>query len=864
MACIQHRRVLLFAFLFTSLTACGGGSSSPAPEVTLDVSTAPAASMVKVDGLDVDECPLRSSEIRVAGETAPAVLNARHEVVMRLPLFYDEEAKWSAPPSGPQDLEVFCKGQPWATVEEAITITELPAAPGTTEAIAANYAQIASDYQALLEQLFPEPGPEQQLFRAMFSAIEELLHGTNPNSLAESLGTFGQTHPDALALLDAVYAIGGADENTDTFSERMEAMSAHAVASAGPKADIEPIPYSDVKLAERMQTYVLLKGLSEDLVHQTREEFGALHELASDFGLEVPLANRINVGLFVLDYFMNTLLVSVFPANLDSIKLSILQTELQNSEVTGSQFVLHASNIPARLSINDLKAMAETLLGAPDVDDAIDPVLDWVDSFEELLPSVAEFAFDTLQSEFAAYASLFPEGVDRDLARFKIVPPLEYTAIGETRELYVLRPGHTEVIRPLDERLEWVASSTHWGSAELYVVPRPAPVDGFWGSFYSGGAFGESQTPSNKIEVTVGEIALVLEQYSTSVPEGGTGAVGVKLSHKPQDAEGPIEVRVRREGDSDISVTSAAPMVFDSSNWSVFRYVTLAAAEDEDKEDGEASFALWTVLDSVGDEPVTLEASFVVTEEDNDRARFVVDPYSVRVPEDGTAEVRVKLSKEPDAPLSAIVKPAGGDADILVLSPTLMRFNENNWNQPQPVTLYARPDVDRVEGKTQFRVSANPPAKVDETFITATEDEPGDILDFRWVIENEYTAAHIVRYTAAGSVAVNLAQSDPLGTGTVSALFEDSSVEPPRISGTATLTVRNHWTNTVCYCGSSDIANCYATSNEEQHALAVDVQFHVGAATSHEIVVIVGKDSPYAVTYDCGGNITSTIGAQLH
>jgi len=866
---IKQRLRGSLALVVLGIAACGGSTSSGPPpgEVTLDPTTAPAAAMVKVDGLELDACPLRTSEIRVAGQTAPTVLNARHEALMRLPLFYDEGTKWAAPPTGPQDVEIFCNGKLWVTLREGITVTELPPAPGTTEAIVANYTQVASDYKALVEQLFPDPGPEQQLFRAIFAAVEELLNGTNANTLSGLLDDLGQNHPDALALLDAVHAIGGAHESTAAFKDLIHEMSTRAASSAEPKISVDPIPYTDVKLAERMQAYVVLKGLSEDVLRQTREQFGTLHELAGDLGLELPAADRVNITLFVLDYIMNTLVVSVFPANLDSINLTILQTELQNSEVTASQFVLQASNVPAKLSINDLKAMAETLFGAPDVDDVIDPVLGWVDSFEELLPAVAEFAFDALQSEFAAYASLFPEGIDRDLGRFEIVPPLTFTAIGETRELYLLLPDHTDVITPLPDQLEWGASATHWGSAELYVKPRPAPFESFWGSLYAGGAFGESQKRSDGIEVTVGDLTLLLEQYTIAVPEDDIASVGVKLSHAPPEDEGPIEVNAERvSGDSDISVTSAQPFIFDDSNWNTYQYIVLSAAEDEDDEDGEATISVSTTVDSIAEQPTTIDATLNATEEDNDRARFVVDPYSVRVPEGETAEVNVKLSKEPPSRVTAIVTYAGGDPDIIVRSPTTMRFDEDNWDAFQTVTLYARPDEDLEEGTTQLKVSANPPAEVDETYITATEDEPGERLYFKWVLTNDIVADYIITYIAEGTVPIILDptnQSTPLGSGSVFATLENPREDPPVQTGSATLTVRNHWTDTVCYCGSANTANCH-TGVDPDHVLAVTVQFPFGSSGGQEVVIIVGEGSPYSVAYNCGGTTTGSIQAALH
>jgi hypothetical protein len=196
-----------------------------------------------------------------------------------------------------------------------------------------------------------------------------------------------------------------------------------------------------------------------------------------------------------------------------------------------------------------------------------------------------------------------------------------------------------------------------------------------------------------------------------------------------------------------------------------------------------------------------------------------------------------------------------------------MRFDENNWDSFQTVTLHARPDSDAEEGTTQLKVSANPPAQVDDTYITATEDEPGEILAFRWVLINDITAGYIITYTAEGSVPITLDptnQSTPLGSGTVFAMREDTKDEPHLQTGTATLTVRNHWTDTVCYCGSANTANCYTKVDPDDHILAVTVQFSFASPGGQEIVVIVAEGSPYSVSYNCGGTVSASIQAALH
>ena len=323
----------------------------------------------------------------------------------------------------------------------------------------------------------------------------------------------------------------------------------------------------------------------------------------------------------------------------------------------------------------------------------------------------------------------------------------------------------------------------------------------------------------------------------------------------------------RADGDSDISVDSGQSIAFDSSNWSSYRDVVLAAADDEDAEDGEATITAHADVLIYGDKPTAVEATLTAVEQDDDRPRFVVDPSSVRVPEGATAEVGVRLSQSPTSRVTAIVTSAGGDTDLVVQSPTVMRFDETNWDRYQIVTLYAYPDEDLEEGRAQFRVSANPPAIVDETFITATEDEPGDRLAFRWYISQQYGNGSIT-YIADGIVPVILDQENqttPLGSGTVFASKEDTTVDPDSLqTGLATLTVRNHWSDTICYCGSADTANCHTRTNEEHHILAVTVQFPFGSSGGQEIVVIVGEDFPFSFSYDCGSTaLTASVEASL-
>jgi hypothetical protein len=751
---VSHRWI---ALSLLAIAAChssnGDGGSSPPPpgEITLDHSTAPAASMVKVDGLEFDACPLRTSEIRIAGQTAPAVLNARHEALMRLPLFYDEGTKWAAPPAGPQDVEIFCNGSLWATLPRAITITELPPAPGTTESMVAEYQQIVADYKALTEALAPTPGIHQQLFTAIFAGLEDVVAGAGPDSLLVRVAELEQTEPHVLALIDAMYAVDDADEAVSALRAHMQDMSTSAALLLGRPPSLSPgtetvqkdgifdgvgtIALADTELASALSIYDDLSSFSRDFIGQTAETFGTVSGIIT-IVVKSKLAATISATLSLLDYVLNKLVVSSLPAKLDSIDLKLDKTKLDNSETTSAEFWLYASNVPEPLKISDITSVLTTTLGiAATAGAAGGQSLSWINTWEEIVPNALQSFFGLVDSGMKEYARRNPEGVEYDMETFSIIPDLKFEAPGTTRELYLLWPDHSNIIHPSADQLQWRASDTYWGSAEVSVTPTAM-------------AFGSSgNVRSDSVRVQVGDLAIVLDRYRIVVPEGGSAAFGAKLSNATEE---DIAVYVSRStGDPNISVSSELPLFFDSSNWDQYQEVVLAAAEDDDQEDGRASMSASAVVDHL--EGITIEASLTATEEDNDRSRFVINPSSVRVPEGETAEVGVKLSQAPPSKLTAIVTYSSGDRDIVVQSPTVMRFDENNWDSYQKVTLYAEPDEDFEEGKVQFRVSANPPAELDETYITATEDEPGEALTIHFA---EWTDGQ--RVTAEGTLQIEL------------------------------------------------------------------------------------------------------------
>ena len=131
---------------------------------------------------------------------------------------------------------------------------------------------------------------------------------------------------------------------------------------------------------------------------------------------------------------------------------------------------------------------------------------------------------------------------------------------------------------------------------ELTLVPAPTngDADSVDGIFTIAG-----DTPS-----------LVVSTTSLNVNEGGTNTFNVRLSAQPVS---DVTVTIAHaSGDTDLTVSGGATLVFTSVNWNTDQTVTLAAAEDVDLANGSA------VFDVTSNGLTTV--SVTATEVDNDNA----------------------------------------------------------------------------------------------------------------------------------------------------------------------------------------------------------------------------------------------------
>ena len=87
-------------------------------------------------------------------------------------------------------------------------------------------------------------------------------------------------------------------------------------------------------------------------------------------------------------------------------------------------------------------------------------------------------------------------------------------------------------------------------------------------------------------------------------------------------------------------------------------------------------------------------------------APFSVSRTDLSVPEGGTAEFTVALSRATTEPMTVTIARTSGDEDLAVVGGATLVFEYANWDTPQTVTIAAAEDADMGNGQAEFAVSA--------------------------------------------------------------------------------------------------------------------------------------------------------------
>ena len=208
---------------------------------------------------------------------------------------------------------------------------------------------------------------------------------------------------------------------------------------------------------------------------------------------------------------------------------------------------------------------------------------------------------------------------------------------------------------------------------------------------------------------------VTLSSSNVTVPEGATATYTVALATRP-DAVVTVTLTRAPGGDADLTVDTdpgtpgaQSTLVFVPARWNLAQTVTIAAALDDDRLDGTATFTHTAAGGGYDDVSATLTAV-----EADDNRRIVLSASSLTAPEGGVATYTVKLAGQPsDAVTVTLTRSPGGDADLTVdtdpstagAQRTLV-FTPADFGDARTVTVSAAPDADGVDGTATFTHTA--------------------------------------------------------------------------------------------------------------------------------------------------------------
>ncbi|MEQ9578380.1 MAG: gliding motility-associated C-terminal domain-containing protein [Marinoscillum sp.] len=196
-----------------------------------------------------------------------------------------------------------------------------------------------------------------------------------------------------------------------------------------------------------------------------------------------------------------------------------------------------------------------------------------------------------------------------------------------------------------------------------------------------------------------------------SVSEGSTNTFTVVL-----DAEPSSDVTISLTSSNTAAATvDLSSVVFDNTDWSVARTVTITGVEDANVI-SETPTITASIVDASSDDAFdTLNNQVVnVTLADNDEAGFTLTPLSLSVNEGGTNTFTVVLDAEPAD--EVFIDFTSSDHSAAITDYSRMSFDATNWNISKTVTVSGVEDANLVSETPTITLSVD--ASSDDAFDT--------------------------------------------------------------------------------------------------------------------------------------------------
>jgi len=334
-------------------------------------------------------------------------------------------------------------------------------------------------------------------------------------------------------------------------------------------------------------------------------------------------------------------------------------------------------------------------------------------------------------------------------------------------------------------------TSENWATPQTVTFRAIPDVD-----LADDGAVFRCQAPAGHTDISLTEndddsFQILVSPDTPTIPEAGTGALGVRLAQAPA---GSVTVTVTHSGgDADLAITAGTSLTFTPSDWQTEKPVTLAAADDADVAAGVARIR----LTAAGAATVDVN----VAEADNDCLAIVPDAAGLTIAEGGSAELRIHLSGPPTDAVQVQANVAGDDGSFSVPTPAALTFTPTNWDRDQVLTVSAaEDDSDDVNGADTLTLSfgatddpTDGPVEIDleetddDVPVTVSAVGPGDVNPAGQVYADTngaplkvqglpHNGAVFFEWTVTGGIAIPAPRTatatvEPVTPGTMTAHF---------------------------------------------------------------------------------------------
>ncbi len=529
---------ILALALFASSCSNNPAGDDPIPGGPAVLSVAPAHAApgvtLTISGTTVDTSALASYRLIIGGQQTLLLTDTLGRVFGIAPAFFkDSTATWPSPSVAPLDIELFKDTVLVGRGVGIFTSDSLIQVPGSTLKLVNNTIATVESYKSILAALPTEPGIQEQLTFAMTAALDSLMYGQGDSSLTALLTDMQGNNPEALALLDAIYAADGSSARSQEIADAMAAIAASLNSGALRRGQVIP---ADVRLAAQMQLSSLLKLFGDSFIHDASSTasniaFGTSWVTFAGF---IPGAQVISVFssvmstmLSMVDLIFNKIMVASMPTVIDSFTITLAIDTISVGDTTVSSLKVYARNSPPQITLQDLLSQFQGIMGLF--------TLGASNTLLQQLEGTLNYLLGQLNNALQAYATANPDfsyaPIFFDIAG---VPVIHWEAeITDPRLLKLNK--QTPRIAVIDSLLEW-RSTGDPGSASVTISPSFSedatliPIPSFLG--FVGSSFGvlsdSSAVVSETQPVTIKQELVLFVDFAPTISQNGANVLGVK------------------------------------------------------------------------------------------------------------------------------------------------------------------------------------------------------------------------------------------------------------------------------------------------------------------------------------------------